>query len=148
LYIRQKTNEELKPYFRQFLPQASDAQIDILIPVLKERLTKFGDLPEAVKFLFEDVEYDKDLLLKKGTDPKLAVNMLSQAKNILTDFSRLQEKFLNLIKENNWNTGEFFMILRVAICGSLFTPPLVECLPALGQEKALKKIEIALKKLT
>lgn len=147
LYIRQKTDVELKPYFKKFLPQASDAQIDILIPVLKERLTKFSDLTDQVKFLFEDVDYDKDLLLKKGTDPKLAIDMLSQTKEILSDFSNLSEKFLNLIKKNNWNTGEYFMVFRVAICGSAFTPPVVDCLPALGLESTIRKIDLAITKL-
>ena len=50
LYIRQKTNEELFPYFKKFLPNATDDQINILIPVLKERLVKFGDLKDKVKY--------------------------------------------------------------------------------------------------
>lgn len=148
LYIRQLSDDQLFPYFKKFLPQASDDQIKILIPVLKERLVKFGDLPEQLKFIFADVDYDKDLLLKKGTDPKLAIDMLAQSKNVLADFSDLSNKLLKLIKDNNWNTGEFFMVFRVAICGSAFTPPVVECLPALGQENALRKIDIALQKLT
>jgi glutamyl-tRNA synthetase len=147
LYIRQKSSEDLFPYFKKFLPQASDEQIKILIPVLKERLIKFGDLPEQVKFLFEDIDYDKELLLKKGTDPKLAIEMLTQSKELFTDFTNLQDRLMNLIKDNNWNTGEFFMVFRVAICGSAFTPPVVECLPALGKEGTLRKIDIALKKL-
>jgi len=53
----------------------------------------------------------------------------------------------NLIKDNNWNTGEFFMIFRVAICGSAFTPPVVDCLPALGKERTLRKLNLALAKL-
>ena len=147
LYIRQKSNDDLFPYFKKFLPQASDKQIKTLIPVLKERLIKFGDLPEQVKFLFEDIDYDKELLLKKGTDPKLAIEMLSKVKDLLSDFTDLSSKILNLISINNWNTGEFFMVFRVAICGSAFTPPVVECLPALGQEGTFRKIDIALSKL-
>ncbi|MFA5024977.1 MAG: glutamate--tRNA ligase [Candidatus Shapirobacteria bacterium] len=147
LYIRQKTNEELTPYFKKFLPLASDDQIKILVPVLKDRLIKFSDLPEQVKFLFEDVEYDKDLLLKKGTSPELATEMLTKTKELFADFTAIQDRLMNLIKENNWNIGEFFMVFRVAICGSSFTPPVVECLPALGQEGTLRKLELALQKL-
>lgn len=147
LYIRQKSDDELLPYFKKFLPTASDEQIKILIPVLKDRLVKFSDLPEQVKFLFEDVEYDKELLLKKGTSPELAVEMLSKSKKLFLDFTDLQTRIVKLISDNNWNTGEFFMVFRVAICGSAFTPPVVECLPALGQEGTLRKIDLALQKL-
>lgn len=148
IYIRQKPDEELFPYFKKFLPLASDEQIKILIPVLKERLVKFSDLPEAVKFLFEDVNYDKDLLLKKGTDPALAIEMLTQVKDLLSDFTNLVSRIQNLVSTNSWNTGEFFMVFRVAICGTAFTPPVVDCLPALGQEGTIRKINLALQKLS
>lgn len=144
LYIRQKSNEQLFPYFKKFLPQVTDEQINILVPVLKERLVKFGDLPDALKFIFEDVTYDKSLLLKKGTSPDLAIEMLTKTKELLADFSDLQNRILKLVEENNWNKGEYFMVLRVAICGSDFTPPVVECLPALGQDNTIRKIDLAL----
>ena len=147
LYIRQKNEEELFPYFKKFLPLATDEQIKILLPVLKDRLVKFSDLPEQVKFLFEDVEYDKELLLKKGTSPELATEMLTKSKELFADFTSLQDRLMNLIKDNNWNTGEFFMVFRVAICGVAFTPPVVECLPSLGQEGTIRKIDLALAKL-
>ena len=147
-YLRQKTDEQLFGLFKKFLPQSSDDQIKILVPVLKERIVKLSDLPTQTKFIFDDVEYDKELLLKKGTDSKLAIDMLQKTKEVIQkDFSNLSEKILVLIKENNWNTGEFFMVFRVAICGTAFTPPVVECLPALGQEKTLHKIDIAISKL-
>ena len=53
-----------------------------------------------------------------------------------------------LIKNNNWNVGEFFMVFRVAICGSVFTPPVIECLPALGQQATINKLDIAISKLS
>jgi len=148
-YLRQKTDEQLFDLFKKFLPTASDDQIKILVPVLKERIVKLSDLVSQTKFLFENVEYDQELLLKKGTDPKLAIDMLTKSKELINNnFDNLSEKLLELIKNNNWNTGEFFMVFRVAICGSVFTPPVVECLPALGQKKTLEKIDIAITKLT
>lgn len=147
-YLRQKTDQQLFPLFKKFLPQASDHQIKILIPVLKERIVKLSDLPLQTKFIFEDIEYKKDLLLKKGTTSKLAIEMLTKSKEVMATFDDLSVKLLDLIKKNNWNVGEFFMLFRIAICASIFTPPVVECLPALGKEKTFKKIDIAISKLT
>lgn len=147
-YLRQKTDEQLFDLFKKFLPQASDDQIKILVPVLKERIVKLSDLISQTKFLFEDVEYDKDLLLKKGTDPKLAKEMLLKTKELLTNFSNIQNRINDLIKNNNWNIGEFFMVFRVAICGSAFTPPVIECLPALGQKQTIHKLDLAISKLS
>lgn len=152
-YLRQKTDDQLFELFKKFLPQASNDQIKILVPVLKERLVKLSDLQTQTKFLFEDIDYDKDLLLKKGTDPKLAIEILNQTKKSLStlktfDFITLQTCLTNLISSNGWNVGEFFMVFRVAICGSTFTPPVVDCLPALGQESTLRKLDIAINKLS
>ncbi len=148
LYIRKLSDEKFSEYFKKFLPEINDDQIKILTPVLKERIIKFSDLKESLKFLFTDVDYSKDLLLKKGTDSKLALIMLQKTKELLSDFDNLSEKILNLVKENNWNMGEYFMVFRVAICGSAFTPPVVECLPALGKENTIRKIDIAMLKLS
>lgn len=153
LYIRKLSDEKFGEYFKMFLPSISDDQIKILTPVLKERIVKFADLKESLKFLFEDIEYDKELLLKKGTDPKLALEILSKTKEILSklstfDFTTLQTSLMELISLNSWNMGEYFMVFRVAICGSAFTPPVVECLPALGQQNTIRKIEKAMLKLS
>lgn len=153
LYIRKLSDEKFGQYFKKFLPEVSDEQIKILTPVLKERIVKFSDLKESLKFLFEDVKYDKELLLKKGTDPKLAIEMLSKTKDLLLrlstfDFSTIQTEILNLISLNSWSMGEYFMVFRVAICGSAFTPPVVECLPALGQQNTIRKIDQAVLKLS
>jgi glutamyl-tRNA synthetase len=152
LYIRQKSHTDLFPYFKKFLPQASDDQIAALVPVLKDRLVKFGDLPIQTKFLFEDVDYPVDLLFQRGADRQLVFDLLTKTKDLFSnlkvfDFESLQTNLMDLIKANSWNTGQFFMVLRVAICGATQTPPLVECLPILGKENTLHKIDLALAKL-
>jgi glutamyl-tRNA synthetase len=144
LYIRKLSDGELTKYFKKFLPEATDTQIETLTPVLKERIVKFSDLRESTKFLFEDIVYDKQLLLKKGTSPEIAKAMLIQTKELLSNFDNISENILNLIQKNNWDKGEYFMVFRVAICGVAFTPPVVECLPALGQAATLRKIDIAI----
>jgi len=134
-------------YFKKFLPAASEDQIKILAPILKDRIVKFGDLPATLKFLFEDIDYDSSLLLQRDATKELVIDMLFQTKEIFRDFTDLQNKLTGLINKNSWNTGQFFMVLRVVICGATFTPPVVECLPALGQQNTLRKIDLALSKL-
>jgi glutamyl-tRNA synthetase len=91
-YLRQKSDEELEVLFKKFLPKASVDQIKILVPTLKERIVKLSDLQTQTKFLFEDVDYDKELLLKKGTDPKLAIDILEKSKELLSsDFNNLSK---------------------------------------------------------
>lgn len=151
-YLRKKSNEELFPLFQKYLPQADSKTITVLIPILKERISKLSDLVGQTKFLFEDVQYETPLLLQKGITKDLAFFMLTEAKNLLTqidtfELPALQEKLMSLIKANNWNTGQFFMVFRVAICGVVFTPPVVDCLPILGKAATLRKLNLALAKL-
>jgi glutamyl/glutaminyl-tRNA synthetase len=54
---------------------------------------------------------------------------------------------LDLIKTNSWNTGQFFMVFRIAIAGSPITPPIVDCLPILGKEKTINRLQNAFAKL-
>ena len=148
-YIRQKSNIELEILFKKFLPEADDGTIKVLVEILKERIVKLGDLKDLTKFLFEDVEYDKELLLQRGVEENLAKEMITKTKEVIEkeDVDSMQERLMELIKTNEWNVGKFFMVLRVAIAGAPVTPPIVECLPLLGKEKILKKLDIALKKL-
>ena len=147
VYVREKLDSELLPYFKKFLPAATDDQIKTLVPALKDRIIKFSDLRESLKFLFEDIVYDRELLLKKGTEPKIAKTMLTETRKLFSDFSDLQNKIDKLIATNLWPKGDYFMVLRVAICGTAFTPPVVECLPALGQASCIRKLDIALELL-
>ena len=150
-YIRLKTNEELFVYFQKFLPLAPVDTINQLIPILKERLVKFSDLVSQTKFLFEDVDFPKELLFLKVTDEKLIADMLTKSielfQKINFNFETIQSSLMEMIKENNWNTGQFFMIFRVAICGTQYTPPVVDCLPILGKDITINKLNLALKKL-
>lgn len=152
LYIRKLSDEKFGEYFKKFLPEISDEQVKILTPVLKERIVKFGDLKEQLKFLFTDVEYGKDLLVTDKINLDQAKNILYLSKNYFEklteiDVDKIKEDLQKIIANNNLKVGDFFMVFRVAICGVTHTPPVVECLPALGLQNTLRKIDIAISKL-
>jgi len=105
-----------------------------------------------VKFISTDIDYSPDLFTQKGIVLAEAKDFLTAAKNMLESqsdwsFNYLQTKLLDLVKDNNWHTGHFFMVFRIAICGSPFTLPIVEVLPILGKDKTIAKLNIALNKL-
>ena len=159
-YIRQKSNQELEILFKNFLPKANDEQIKTLVPILKDRIIKLGDIVEQTKFIFEDVEYDGSLLSwykDKKIQEELVTDMLKRTIKIIEGIneytvSNIQKEIDNLLKIEYWRsedflTGRYYMVLRVAICGSKFTPPVIECLPILGKEATLRKLKIAINKL-
>ena len=132
LYIRQKSDEELA----KLLPDYDSRYI----PLIKSRMETLNDVAELLEFTTKDIEPPKDLI---------NLEMLQGIKTILEttefNFDALQEKFLALVKEKGYKTGDFFMTLRVAICGKKITPPIVESMIILGKETCLRKINKLLK---
>lgn len=152
-YIRQKSDEELANLLKSFIVNYDHETILKLVPLLKERITTLKDAADLTRFVFEDIEYDKELLLQRKTTSEMALEMLTKSKEVLQNvnewnFETIQNQLMELIKINNWNIGQFFMVFRVAICGSAFTIPVVESLPVLGKENTLRKIDIAISKLS
>ena len=128
LYIRQKSDEELS----KLLPDIDSRYI----PLIKSRMETLKDADELLEFTKTDVEAPKELI---------DIEKVKEIKTILETteftFDKLQDKFLSLTKEKNYKTGDFFMTLRVAICGKKITPPVVESMIVLGKESCIRKIE-------
>ncbi len=152
VYIRKKSDQELAKLLQPFLPDLNLKQIKQAVPLIKDRLKKLSEAKQLLDFLTQRIDYSQKLLLNRGTKPDTAKRMLTQTKKIIKNTNlnkviKLKQKFEKLIKENSWETGEFFMVLRVAICGSKTTPPIVESLPILGKKEVIKRLEIGINKL-
>ena len=158
-YLRQKSDSELAELLKPFLPKTDNQTLNAIAPLVKERINTLQDAVPLTSFLFDNIDYDKQLLLQRGLTPELARNMINQALSLLdTRFpdrhsipeqavQKLQTMLLDLIKTNSWNTGQFFMVFRIAIAGSPITPPIVDCLPILGKEKTINRLQNAFAKL-
>ena len=135
-YIKNKPNQDLLPYYKKFLPQLSDENLNILIPLTKERIIKFSDLPEMCKFLYLDI----DILKTDSPD------MIQKAHDLIdgSQLEVIQPMLMQLITDNNWKVGDFFKAFRSAISGQKITPPIVEVLSILGKEQVLKRLKNAL----
>jgi len=152
VYIRQKSDQELTKLLEPFLSEMTRDQIIQTVPLIKERIKKLADASDLLEFVWRRVDYDQEFLLQKGLTKDQAKEMLLEAKQIIeaigvNQTEKLQQKLLNLIAEKNWNTGAFFMVFRIAICGKKVTPPIVESLPLIGQEETISRLNFALQKL-
>jgi len=145
VYLRKKTDQELAILVKPFLKtEIEDSLIEKIIPLIKDRMVKLADFETlAVPLIVCPTEYDEDcrLLIKK--------EHLEKAGEVLTNISdwkleNINQKLANLIKEEDWKTGDFYMSLRIAICGCKVTPPINESLAILGKEETLVRIKKAL----
>jgi len=130
-YIRQKSDEELiqliKPYFDH--PKLAE-----IIPLLKDRVTKLAEFPQLAQCFTSNPPIP--------SDPSISPDHLKFA---LDNFDRLLKgELIDEIKSKSWKVGDFFMSLRIAVCGSRSTPPITETMIILGKEESLKRIKTAL----
>lgn len=152
VYIRQKSNRELTQLLKPFLPKMDRDQIVQAVPLIKERVKKLVEAVGLLEFVWRRVDYEPELLLQRGLTKEQAREMVLKAKEVVEEIGvakveELQQKLLDLIARENWNTGAFFMVFRIAICGKKVTPPIVESLPLIGQKETLARLDLALEKL-
>jgi len=137
-YIRQKSDTELTQLVKPFVKsKLSDTQITQISPLVKERMVTLADFPQLSEFFFSRPSLPPE--------PPISPDHLRFA---LDNFDKLVKgELIDDIKSQGWKVGDFFMSLRVAVCGSRSTPPITETMQILGKEESLKRINLALKHL-
>ncbi len=132
----------------------NNEQLTNAIGLERERVTTLAELPEAVKFVFELPEYQKELLVwRKGTIEEVQ-KILPELKNYSSTFSvqdykkaTLESKIGEWIEEKGYSTGNVLWPLRVALSGQQNSPGPYEIAEVLGKDETLRRIDAAINKL-
>lgn len=142
-YIRQKTDTEIAQLVKPYVKNIDVQQINQLVPLVKDRLVKLSDFPALTQFFFTPPQID----IKLFNNPKnsfehlvMSTEHLSACEWTKTGIEEVVEK----VKVKGWKVGDFFMSLRIAICGSRATPPLTETMLVLGKQESLQRIQSAI----
>jgi glutamyl-tRNA synthetase len=133
-----------RPLSREYVKQ--------IVPLIRERFTTMEEVAELCMFFFADeLEYNADLLVGKKLSKEDAVIGLKAALERLQalsfDARSLEDGLRPLAAGLGLKAGDFFSLLRVAVTGRTAAPPLFQTMETLGQERCLKRIEAALRKL-
>ena len=160
VYIRAMTDEQLALRLRPWVPAAvPDADLSRMVPLVKERLVKLGDVPELIGFAWEPDEvvaswYEPDDLVPRRAQPddaRLALERALAAVSALddADFSAdmVESRCRAAAEDAGMKAGDFFAPLRVAVTGRSVSPPLFASMELLGRERSLARIEAGLGKL-
>ncbi|MFA5210935.1 MAG: glutamate--tRNA ligase [Patescibacteria group bacterium] len=128
-------------------------QIAQIIALEKDRAKILSTIPEAVKFIFELPDYEKELLIWKKTDLDETKNKLKIISNFLQEISNeewekeiLEKMVFVFIEKNNFGVGDILWPLRIAISGQKNSPGPFEIMAILKKEETIKRINLALKK--
>ena len=151
LSLSELTNRAL-PFFN--VDKTVGEQLGRAISLERERVTTLSELPAAVKFVFELSDYAPALLVWKKSDASTAKKVLGELKDILNtksiqwgDKQKSEAKIGEWIKEKGYNNGEVLWPLRVALSGQDKSPGPFEIAEVLGEDEALRRIDIAINKL-
>jgi glutamyl-tRNA synthetase len=107
-------------------------------PLVQEKIEKFSDYPDYVRFLFEDVEAPAGLdthILAAAQERLGAVEPWHAAS--------IEETLRALAEELGEKPRQAFHPIRLAVTGSKVSPGLFESLELLGRDESLKRISAA-----
>jgi len=107
-------------------------------PLVQEKIEKFSQYPERVRFLFEDVEPPSGLderVLAAAHERLAAVEPW--------EASAIEEALRRLADELGEKPRQAFQPIRLAVTGSKVSPGLFESLELLGRDESLKRLSAA-----
>lgn len=133
-YIRKLSQEDLNSRFQSSNPKFKefDRKKQLAITkLIQDRIKKLSDFDSLAGFFFEEPKVDKKLLGKDYVGHlKVAIEGIEKGRGLM-----------EVVKENNFKVGDFFMDLRIAITGTKFTPPINDSIVILGKEETLKRLK-------
>lgn len=160
VYIRAMTDEQLALRLRPWVPELiGDADLLRIVPLVKERLVRLGDVVELAGFIWHGDDavagwYGPELLRPKRGGAAEARAALTAARAAISDLgdadfsAELIEQRLRAVAESiGMKAGDLFTPVRVAATGRTVSPPLFASLELLGRDRSLARIEAGLTKL-
>jgi len=148
IYLRDLSTEAYRKRLRAHL--LSDAYLDQVIPLCRERVDKLEDFIGYADFFFTGKVSPKveDMLPKGKTAPELKKcfdALLETFDGIVKwDHTTLDAKMREFCEKVAWKPKELFMPLRVAVTGKSATPGLFETMQVLGKECCRTRLKEAI----
>ncbi len=146
--------ELVDPYIKKAVKGPYDHKA--IAHILKERVNILSEIEEMLDFFDELPDYDIELYRNKKmkTDPEIARNSLIEARSFLEsidsyDHDTIYTGLVDLAQKMGVKNGVLMYPIRVALSGKAFTPGgAIELSCILGKSETLRRIDIALKKLS
>jgi glutamyl-tRNA synthetase len=154
----EELSRDLEPFFLAAGFNPKPGRLEVVTPLIRERIKLLRDAVPAADFFFLDKlpPYDPAELipLKKGEstgDPALARRVLETALEVLPetsfDHDSLDKALRAAASQLGLKAGPMFQPLRVAVCGRKNAPPLFETMVVLGRDVCLERIGQAVENL-
>jgi glutamyl-tRNA synthetase len=142
VYLRNLQPEEyghdLVKWLREHDIDWPERRVFATVPLVQEKIEKFSQYPDFVRFLFEDVAApaDPDVRIVRAAHEALAGLDPWEA-------SRIEETLRALVERLGEKPRTAFQPIRLAVTGSKISPGLFESLELLGREETLERLSRA-----
>lgn len=153
-HIRALSLDQLFELAKNFMPKEaatfSEAYQKQVLSLVQERLKFLSELPELTSFFFKKPELTKaELLDVKGLENEAqAKQFISHTLNLIkdSDFSPedLQIKLNKALEDLDTKPGVLFALLRNALTGARFTPPLNDTMSVLGKDEVVERLSLSI----
>ncbi len=152
-HIKKLSGGDLEKHVFAWLPK--QLQIKKIIPVIVERISKFGDIKTMVDngeldFFYKEPVYQKEKLIYKDTSAQKTVSNLEEVINVVkmteeSDFNQENIKiFLMEIASHLENRGEILHPMRMALSGLDKSPDPFILAEILGKDETIYRLEKAI----
>jgi len=152
-HIKKLSPEDLEKHIFEWLPD--ELKIKKIIPVIVERISKFGDIKTMVTngeldFFYKEPVYQREKLIYKNTEIQKIIINLEEVINVIkmteeNDFSKENIKiFLMEIANKLENRGEILHPMRMALSGLDKSPDPFILAEILGKKETINRLEKAL----
>jgi glutamyl-tRNA synthetase len=152
-HIKLLSSSKLQEYVFSYLPK--ELKIQKIIPIITERISKFGEIKNMVEsgeldFFYKEPIYQKEKLTYKNTDANTTSNNLSLALDAIEktndeNFNSENIKiFMMEIADRLENRGQILHPLRFALSGLDKSPDPFILADILGKEETIKRINKAI----
>jgi glutamyl-tRNA synthetase len=72
---------------------------------------------------------------------------IAEVGRVAWEADEIEPPLRQLVEDRGWKAGDLFMAIRVAVTGRTATPPLFDMMVALGYERTLARLDLAIEKL-
>lgn len=146
--------ELVKPYIDEAVK--SDLDKKAIAKVVQQRADTLADIAPMLDFFDVFPAYDNDLYNNKKmkTNPEVALNALTQCRDVLAGIDDWNEEtlhsaLLELPKKMGVKNGIVLFPLRLAITGKQFTPGgAIEIAAILGKEETMRRLDLSIAQLS
>lgn len=152
-YLREKSLAEYLKLAEPFLPKVylkDKAYLKKVLPTVKERIRRLGDLKELIDFYYTSPKLVKSkIVFRKSSlvDTRAGLMKSIEALKGLKSWSEksVQRALEKVVKSEGLSNGDIFWPIRYILSGAEASPSPAELLGVLGQKESLKRLEKGLK---